>query len=172
MHFQDQLEQQGQEEREGEPIPDFRELMQMMIKSQMEAAERAELRRLEEKREDRRLAEEKARIAEEKAEQAEVRRKEELVEKKALSDRQYQQQMELMEKQAQLGAVAAAMHRHELDASKKRERALFSVPNWKEGEDLENYLCTAEGRLQGGGIEEVEWPALLMAKFSGSTGSI
>ena len=162
VHFQeDQLEQPGQAEGEGERGSDFKELMRMMLKSQMEAAERAELRRVEEKREDRRLAE-----------LAEDRRKGELAEKKALSDRQYQQQMELMEKQAQLGEVAAAMHRRELDASKKRERALFSVPNWKEGEDLENYLSTAEGRLQGGGILEAEWAALLSAKFSSTTGNI
>ena len=162
VHFQeDQLEQPGQAEGEGERGSEFKELMRMMLKSQMEAAERAELRRVEEKREDRRLAE-----------LAEDRRKGELAEKKALSDRQYQQQMELMEKQAQLGEVAAAMHRRELDASKKRERALFSVPNWKEGEDLENYLSTAEGRLQGGGILEAEWAALLSAKFSSTTGNI
>ena len=133
VHFQeDQLEQPGQADGEGERGSDFKELMRMMLKSQMEAAERAELRRVEEKREDRRLAE-----------LAEDRRKGKLAEKKALSDRQYQQQMELMEKQAQLGELAAAIHRRELDASKKRERALFSVPNWKEGEDLENYLSTA-----------------------------
>ena len=169
VHLEDQLHQG---EKEGEAGLEMRVFMQMMMKAQIEAAERAEARRVEEKKEDRRIAEEKARIAEEKADLAEAKRKEEVAEKQALSDRQYDQQMALMEKQAQLGAVAATIHRRELDASKKRERALFSIPMWKEGEDLENYLGTAEGRLQGGAIEEAEWPALLMAKFSGTTGSI
>ena len=158
-------DQLGQEEGEGERSPEFRVWMQMMMKSQLEAAERTELRRLEEKREDRRIADERAKLAEEKAEAK-------LAEKKALIDKQYEQQIALMEKQARIGEVAAEMHRRELVSSKRRDRALFSVPSWKEGEDLENYLVTAEGRLQGGGIEEAEWSAVLSAKFSGTTGSI
>ena len=157
---------------QGEQGTEMQRFMQLMMRSQMEASERAEARRLEEKREDRRLAEERARRADEKAERAEERTREELVEKKNLSDRQYQQQVDLIEKQVQLSNVAAAMHREEMEASKKRERAIYSVPSWKEGEDLESFLSTAESRLQGGGIRDEEWPALLSAKFSGTTGCV
>ena len=157
---------------EGERGTDMLQFMHLMMKTQIEASERAEARRVEEKSEDRRLAEERARRADEKAERAEERTREELVEKKKLSDCQYQQQVDLIEKQVQLSNVAAAMHREEMEASKKRERAIYSVPSWKEGEDLESFLSTAESRLQGGGIRDEEWAALLSAKFSGTTGSV
>ena len=125
---------------EGERGTDMLQFMHLMMKTQIEASERAEARRVEEKSEDRRLAEERARRADEKAERAEERTREELVEKKKLSDCQYQQQVDLIEKQVQLSNVAAAMHREEMEASKKRERAIYSVPSWKEGEDLESFL--------------------------------
>ena len=54
-----------------------------------------------------------------------------------------------MREQAELGERAAKVHREEQAAQRKRDRAISSIPNFKEGEDIEEFLLTAEEEARG-----------------------
>ena len=54
--------------------------------------------------------------------------------------------------QAELGEKAAQSHRDEQTNDRKRDRAVASIPNFREGEDVVEFLLTAERRLRAGGI--------------------
>ena len=162
----------------------IRILMEEQKKAEVDRAERAEAIRLAESR---RLAEELKQAEAERAEAAREAKREEDERKerasKAASDRlfeqqtllatkQYEQQLELLKLQADLGERAAAAHRVEQESSRKRDRATSSIPSFREGEDVEEYLITAERRLQAGEIPNREWLAIIASKLSGKTGSI
>ena len=54
---------------------------------------------------------------------------------------------------------------------KKKERALFSVPPFKEGEDLEEFMVLLEERMVAAGVEEAEWGASISSKLTGRLAS-
>ena len=56
-------------------------------------------------------------------------------------------------------------------ADRKRDRALFSIPVLKEGEDLEEFLQTAEGRLRSAEIKQDEWVSVMDSRLSGKVAS-
>ena len=58
-------------------------------------------------------------------------------------------------------------HRETQCSDRKRDRALFSVPVHKEGEDLEDFLSVAEGRLTVAGIGKEEWIPIVNSRLSG-----
>ena len=64
----------------------------------------------------------------------------------ALETRQYEQQMALLKIQAEIGEKASLAHREGQSADRRRDRALYSISVMKEGEDLEEFLLTAERR--------------------------
>ena len=76
-----------------------------------------------------------------------------------------------MRVQAELGEEAARLHREELNFNKKRDRAIASIPNLREGEDVEDFILTAERRLRAGGVKEEEWITIISSKLSGKMGS-
>ena len=80
-----------------------------------------------------------------------------LEQQEALPAKQFEQQVALMRVQAELGEEAARLHREEQSSNRKRDRTIASIPNFRDGEDVEEFLLTAERRLRAGGIKEGEW---------------
>ena len=152
-----------------------------------EARERAEEKR-EERREEARLRreEESLRRQQEYQKQQEVKQAEqqemlekrqaeqqELLEKRAaekqelLEKRQLEHQRQLVEMQAEVGRKASILHREQANEDKKRDRALFGVPTFREGEDLEEFLVLMEERMIAAGVEKDEWVASVSSKLTG-----
>ena len=107
------------------------------------AEERAEAKRerklaAELKAEAKRVAEAKAaeeleRVREETAQLA----SEKLMEQQeAMGAREYEQQVALIKMQAEIGEKAASAHREEQTVSRKRDRAVASIPNYRENDDI------------------------------------
>ena len=65
----------------------------------------------------------------------------------ATEARQFEQQVALLKIQAEMGEKASRTHREHQTSDRKRDRALYSIPVLKEGEDVEEFLMTAERRL-------------------------
>ena len=175
---------EGEEEERCGVSREMRLMFRIMMEEQLRAeAERAEARRVAEAREaeTRRVAEaekeeeakEAKRVEEERREKAAQVAAQRLFEQQeALATRQFEQQVALMREQAELGERAAKVHREEQAAQRKRDRAISSIPNFKEGEDIEEFLLTAEKRLGVGGIREEEWIVILSSKLSGKVGLV
>ena len=90
-----------------------------------------------------------------------------LEQQEALSAKQFEQLVPLMRVQAELGEEAARLHREEQSSNRKRDRAIASIPNFIDGEDVEEFLLTAERRLRAGGIKEGEWVTIIASKLCG-----
>ena len=123
------------------------------------------------------LAREEARGQEEERKEAarveieiEATRKQ-LEQQAALETRQYEQQVALMRIQAEIGEKASRTHREGQSADRKRDRALASISNLRESEDLEEFLLTAERRLRAADIKQEEWVAIIGSKLSGKMAS-
>ena len=116
------------------------------------------------------LAEEEAEKTKERA--ARLASDRMLEQQKVLAAKQYEQQRALICMQAEIGEKAAAAHRVEQTASRKRDRAIASIPNHRECDDVEEFLLTAERRLGAGEVPEKEWLVTLASKLSGKTGSM
>ena len=156
--------------------------------SRLAEEERAEARKIaaEERADARRLAEVIA--AEERAEAKRARKlaaEEEamqareraaliasLEQQEAMAAKQYEQQVALMRMQAEIGEKAASAHREEQSVSRKRDRAVASIPNFREGDDVEEFLLTAERRLNAGEIPVKDWLTTIASKLSGKMGSV
>ena len=144
------------------------------------AEDRAEARRIAEviAAEDRAEAKRARRlVAEEEAQQAKERAaliaSEKLFEQQeAMAAKQYEQQVALMKMQAEIGEKAASAHREEQSVSRRRDRAVTSIPNFREGEDVEEFLLTAERRLNAGEIPVKDWLTTIASKLSGKMGSV
>ena len=130
----------------------------------MEEARRAEERKLEEiKRAEEvaRAREEAARVASEKL----------LLLQEAAEKRTYEQQITLIKMQAEIGEKAAEAHRKEDQRGRKRDRAVAGIPNYREPEDVEDFLLTSERKLKAGEVPEREWLAIVAAKLCGKVGA-
>ena len=66
---------------------------------------------------------------------------------------------------------AANERRVEQEMSKKRDRAVLSVSTYRDGDDIEEYLMTAERKLRAGEVPEGEWLTHLAAKLTGRMGT-
>ena len=111
----------------------------------------------------------RAEVAREEARREEDRRKEEarVEQQVALEARQYEQQLALLKVQAEIGEKASRAHREQQSSDRRRDRALYSLPVLKEGEDLEEFLLTAERRLRAAEIKEEEWATIIDSRLSG-----
>ena len=177
-------------EHEAGMLSMFRMLMEEQRKSDIARAEvqrRSDLAREEariqemERREEARILEaerkeEVKRREDEKKEMARVEReieatKGQVEQQAALETRQYEQQMALLKIQAEIGERASMAHREGQSADRKRDRALFSISVMKDGEDLEEFLLTAERRLRAAGIKQEEWLSIIDSKLSGKLAS-
>ena len=164
-----------------EPNPDFMAMVRSIMEEQaraessraearrVEEAERMEARRLAEEERDRNRREQELAKQEAIAERERNRRADELALQEALAEKQFQQQVALMRLQAEIGEAAAKNHRLEVEENRKRDRTLSSIHNCREGEDIEEFLLNAEGKLKAGGVKEEEWSAIIASKLSGRT---
>ena len=89
----------------------------------------------------------------------------------AMADRSFKQQEQLMKLQAEYSATAANERRREQEMTKKHDRAVLSVSTYKDGEDIEEYLMTAERKLAAGEVPEGEWLTHMSAKLTGTMGT-
>ena len=83
--------------------------------------------------------------------------------------RQFEQQKELLRLQQEYSERGSVAQREVHDRERKRDRALHSIPLYKEGDDLEDFFVTVEHRLRASEIEEREWTGMLDTKFCGKT---
>ena len=137
-----------EEEDKGDPLMD--NAMAQMLRCLMEEQRKAD------------LAREEARAAQQAALE-EVR----VAQQTAMEVRMLEQQKELLKYQHELGEKVTVAQRESHDRERKRDRALGSIPVYREGEDLEEFLNTAEHRLRVAEIPEGEWSNALDVKFSG-----
>ena len=142
-------------------------------------AEEAERRQEEGDRIRRKEMEEAEARAEERQEKREARKL--LLEKEAREElrkqqiedekRVFEHQQEMMRLQANLGERADAARREESDKCRKRDKAVAGIQTYREVDDIEEYLISAEKKLLGSGIPEEEWGAVIAAKLSGKVGA-
>ena len=133
-------------------------------KRKLDEARRDEERKLEEVK---RLEEvEKAREEAAREASEELRAQQEAAEKRA-----YEQQVTLIKMQAEIGEKVAETHRQEGQRARKRDRAVSGIPNFREPEDVEDFLQTSERKLNAGEVPEAEWAAIIAAKLPGKVGA-
>ena len=145
------------------------ELMEDRAEARRVAEVIAAEERAEEKRRRKLTEEEEAGRAKEWAAQIASGR---LLEQQAeFAAKQFEQQKALLQIQAELGEKAAQAHREDQSIIRRRERAVSSVPNYREGDDVEEFLLTAERRLKAGGIPEEEWLTTIGSKLGGKMGN-
>ena len=178
----------GEEESEGrsEPSGELQALMKVLIESNARAeaerrAERVEAEKRAEEREIRREEAKRARKRDEaKAAEELERQKEEAarVASERLREQQqedvvkaYEQQRNLVKLQAEIGVKADEARRLESERGRRRDRAVTGIPNYRDTEDIEDYLVTSERKLRAGDIPEVEWVSILASKLGGKVGS-
>ena len=159
------VEERAEVRRREEKIAEEERIEARRVAAEEKAEERAEAKRVAEAR----ALKEFEAVREEAACVASIKLAEQ---QEAASRRAYEQQVELMRMQAELGENAAKVHREEQAAERRRDKAISSIPNFKEGDDVEEFLLTAEKRLGVGGIKEDEWVAVLAFKLSGKLGSV
>ena len=128
---------------------------------------RAEAKRLR-KMEEARAAENLERAREEAARVASEKLREQ---QEAASACAYEQQVALIKMQAEIGERAAEAHRMEVMVTRKRDRAMAGIPNYKDTEDVEDFLLTSERKLRAGEVPEGEWLSIIASKMSGKVGS-
>ena len=142
------------------------------------AEERAEAKR-QRKLEEARLAEEReaakeaaAKVAAERMEESARLAAQKLLEQQqAMADRQFKQQEQLMQLQAEMSARADKERRIDAERTKKNERAVSSIMYYKDVDDIEEYLTTAERKLRVGEVPEREWLTHIAAKLTGKMGT-
>ena len=130
----------------------------------------AEQRRAEIAREDARLEREAENVRRQEEMQAEIARR--MAEQQTATEtRQFEQQVALLKIQQEMGEKASQTHRELQSSDRRRDRALYSIPVLKEGEDLEEFLGTAERRLHAAGVKEEEWIPIIDSRLGGKYGS-
>ena len=129
-----------------------------LIKTLMEEQRRNDCAREEARREreerarDENLATEQQAKGDLEAMAAETAKRQSILQEEELA-RYAEQQAALLRVQAEIGSEAAKVHREEVAASKARDRAIASVTNYKDGEDVQDYLVTTEHKLTAGGVK-------------------
>ena len=58
-----------------------------------------------------------------------------------------------------------------MSVSKRRDKAVAGIPNFKEGEDVQDFMITAERKLTAGGVRRDEWIMIVASKLSEKLGS-
>ena len=127
--------------------------MMAMLRVLMEEQRKADLAREEARRREEERREEVRRKEDERKEELRVEReiesaKRQLEQQEAFEKRQYEQQLALLTVQSELGEKASRAHREGQTADRRRDRALYGISVLKEGDDLEEFILTAERRLR------------------------
>ena len=153
--------------RREEKIAEEERIEARRIAAEERAEERAEAKRLR-KIEEARIAEERENAKEEAARIASEKLREQ---QEAVNARAYEQQVALIKRQAEIGERAADAHINEQVINRKRDRAVASIPNYRDCEDVEDFLLTSERKLRAGEVPEREWLSILASKMGGKIGS-
>ena len=159
-----EAERRAEIRRREEKIAEEERMEARRIAAEERAEERAETKRLR-KVEEAKIAEEKEAAREEAARLASERLREQ---QEAANARAYEQQVALIKMQAEIGERTAEAHRTEQGVNRKRERAVSGIANYRENEDVEDFLSTSE---RTGGVPEGEWLSIIASKMSGKIGS-
>ena len=162
-----EAERRAEIRRREEKIAEEERVEARRIAAEERAEERAEVKRLR-KVEEARIAEEKEVAREEAARLASERLREQ---QEVANNRAYEQQVALIKMQAEIGERAAEAHRIEQGVNRKRERAVSGIANYRENEDVEDFLSTSERKLKAGGVPEGEWLSIIASKMGGKIGS-
>ena len=145
----------------------------------MAAELRAEARRIAEEERAEARAEAKARRKREEAERLRVQEEETArvaaerlrVQQDEVNLKAYEQQCTLMRLQTEMGEKAAEAQRQEDLRVRRRDGAVAGVPDYREPEDVEDFLCTSERKLRMGGVHEREWLTIMATKLTGKVGA-
>ena len=86
---------------------------------------------------------------------------------KEAEDRQFQQQVQLLKLQREMGETAGKVHREATAKDRKQERALSNVACCTDEEDLEDYFMMLERRLEAAGVVKEEWVDVFDSKLRG-----
>ena len=144
-----------------------------------EAEERVEKRRRQdlidaeerqEKRDAKRLLierEAREELRKQKMEEKEEQRKHQIEDEK----RAFAQQQEILRLQAEIGGKAEEARKAESDRTRRRDRAVAAIQSYRESEDVEEYLLTAEKKLTVGEVPVEEWVVILSSKLGGKIGA-
>ena len=81
--------------------------------------------------------------------------------------KQLEQQMNLMKAQMELAEKTNKLHREGQDQDRKRTRAMASIVDWKEGEDLEEFFENAERKMTAADIGREEWIEVIDQRLKG-----
>ena len=165
--FRAMMAEQRMADNARQKADDAREEKRMIEEQRREEARQAEVRRLEEARQ----------VEMRRLEDVRVQRELEVVAKQAelqkeLEQRQYDQQVALLKIQKEMGEAASLANREFHTTDRKRDRALYGIPLLKEGEDLEEFLSTAERMLGVAEVRKADWISIIDSKLSGKTASI
>ena len=76
-------------------------------------------------------------------------------------------QLLLLREQNKAEEGMVGTQRESQNTDRRRQDALMSVPHFKEGENLEDFLQIAERRLSQGRVDEASWVAVISAKLTG-----
>ena len=85
--------------------------------------------------------------------------------------RAFEQHKLLVSLQAEIGVKADEARRAEAERGRKRDRAVTGISNYRDQDDIEDYLVTSERKLRAGGVPEEEWVSILASKLGGKVGS-
>ena len=116
--------------------------------------------------------EEKKQKGQREAEEARQKREDELEEWRRKKQEEYdtkqlEQQMNLMKTQVEMAEKTNRLHRESQDQDRKRTRAMASIVDWKEGDDLEEFFENAERKMTAADIGREEWVEVIDQKLKG-----
>ena len=151
-----------QEAEDAERRQEEREIRRREVEQEAEKRRRQDIIDAEERQEKR----DAKKLLLEKEAREELRKQQIEDEKRA-----FEHQQELMKLQAEIGEKADTVRRVESDRSRKRDRAVAAIQSYRESDDVEDYLLTAEKKLQVGEIPDGEWATILASKLGGKIGS-
>ena len=115
------------------------------------------------------LEQQKAEVARE-ARAEEVKKREEVERRKLQEEydqRQHENNMAVLKAQQEMGERASQMSRDFHEQDKRRQRVLYGMPAFVEGEDLEEYFASIERRMVAAKLPQGEWQAMIEARLSG-----
>ena len=147
-----------------------------IIRALMAEQRKADLDREDRKEEAKRVEDDKREKArreeEERLEELRAKREAEAREQAAkiqsdMEERQFQQQVQLLKLQSEMGDKAGKAHREAAASDRRRDRALHNIASCKEDEDLEDFIMMMERRLEAAAIDKEEWTSIVESKFSG-----
>ena len=152
--------------------PDMLEVIRVLMAEQRKSDLDREERKEEARRNEEQAMREAKRVEDNRLEELRMEREAEarkqVAELQAAADaRQFEQQVQLLKIQAEMGDRASKAHREAAATDRRRDRALFNIASCKEEDDLEEFMMVMERRLEVAGIAREEWVTIVESKLSG-----